>query len=65
MANVLTVALEDLCLGGIVPAQGTANKLEPLRLFVILLLFPGLMEPEYHNTIFKKLCSAMNSLSNR
>jgi len=63
LADVVAAALEDLCRGAIVPAQGTAHKLEPLRLFVIVLLFPGLMEPEYHNTIFKKLCSAINSLS--
>ena len=65
MADVVSSALVELCLGGIVSAQGTANKLEPLRLFVILLLFPGLMEPEHHNTIFKRLCAAMNLLSNR
>lgn len=55
LADVVAVALEDLCQGGVVPAQGTSHKLEPLRIFVVVLLFPGLMEPEYHNTIFKKL----------
>ena len=41
----------------------TPNRFEPLRLFLLVLLWPGLMEPEYHNTIFKKLCSSMNCLS--
>lgn len=41
----------------------TPHRYEPLRLFLLVLLWPGLMEPEYHNTIFKKLCSGMNCLS--
>jgi len=63
LGDVTAVALEDLCRAAILPGQGTAHRLEPLRLFVMVLLFPGLAEPEYHNTIFKKLCAAINSLS--
>ncbi|EKX32984.1 hypothetical protein GUITHDRAFT_148230 [Guillardia theta CCMP2712] len=41
---------------------GTSNKLEHLRMFVVLLLWPGLMEPEFYNSIFKKVCSSVNQL---
>jgi 1,2-phenylacetyl-CoA epoxidase catalytic subunit len=41
----------------------TPHRYEPLRLFLLVLMWPGLMEPEYHNTIFKKLCSGMNCLT--
>ena len=44
-------------------ARSTPHRYEPLRLFLLVLLWPGLMEPEYHNTIFKKLCSGMNCLT--
>ncbi|KAJ1478635.1 hypothetical protein T484DRAFT_2929590 [Baffinella frigidus] len=58
-------AYETLFRGAVVPVAvgGATHKYEALRLYVIVMLFPGLMEPEYHNTIFKKLCAGINALA--
>jgi len=65
LTDVVASSFEQLFKGAVVPGfgSGTPHRYEPLRLFLLVLLWPGLMEPEYHTTIFKKLCSSMNCLS--
>ena len=65
LTDVVAGSFEELFKGAVVPGfgSGTPHRYEPLRLFLLVLLWPGLMEPEYHDTIFKKLCSGMNCLS--
>lgn len=65
LTDVVASSFEQLFKGAVVPGfgSGTPHRYEPLRLFLLVLLWPGLMEPDYHNTIFKKLCSGMNCLS--
>ena len=65
LTDVVAASFEQLFKGAVVPAfgAGAPHRFEPLRVFMLVLLWPGLMEPEHHNTIFKKLCSGMNCLS--
>jgi len=66
LGDVVAAAFEDLFRGAVLPAlarSGAAQRYEPLRLFVVVLMWPGLMEPEYHTPIFKRLCGAVNQLT--